>query len=280
MNQVFDFTRFRLLVARHWMENRQRYLLSLGAIAGLLILWFVFFFMMNNGTTVIRQEFQFGTYMFSLFVAGSLFASSLFAPLSSKGRGINYLSIPASHLEKLLVALLYGFVIFFICFTLVFYVVDWLVLQITNPIVAGNWKEHYPNDVFTPEPVANVFTVMDKSFDGTSVFVYILMIYFSVQSIFLAGSVFFKKFSFIKTVLAGLVIGFAYWLVMYIILISMLPEGGFRDELSGFWMRTDSGMAMVKVPHWMITACKLFFVYCIPPFLWLAAWQRLKEKEI
>lgn len=280
MNQVFDFTRFRLLVIRHWMENRQRYLLSLGAIAGLLILWFVFFFMMNNGTTVIREEFQFGTYMFSLFVAGSLFASSLFAPLSSKGRGINYLSIPASHLEKLLVALLYGFVIFFICFTLVFYAVDWLILQITNPIVASNWKEHYPTDVFTPEPVTNVFTVMDQRFDGTPAFVFILMVYFSVQSVFLAGSVFFQKFSFIKTVLAGLVIGFAYWLVMYIILISMLPDGGFRDELSGFWIRTDSGMAMVKVPHWMITACKLFFVYCIPPLLWLAAWQRLKEKEI
>jgi len=280
MNQVFDFTRFRLLVTRHWMENRQRYLLSLGAIAGLLILWFVFVFLMEKGSSAPREDFQFGTYYFALFISGSLFASSLFAPLSSKGKGINYLSIPASHLEKLLVAILYGFVIFFICFTLVFYAVDLLMLQIMNPIAAGNFKPYDPDNVFKPEPLVNVFTLEEKPVDGTPVVVYLLMSYFAVQSAFMAGSVFFKKFSFIKTVLAALVIGFAYWLVMYIILLSLLPDGGFRNELTGFWVRTEDDMAVVKVPHWMITACKVFFVYCIPPFLWLASWHRLKEKEI
>lgn len=280
MNQVFDLTRFRLLAARHWMENRQRYLLSLGAIAGLLVLWFVFIFLMGEGRRSPDTGFQTGTYYFALFVAGSLFASSLFSPLASKGRGINFLSIPASHLEKLLVALLYGFIIFFICFTVVFYAVDWLMLQIMNPVAAGNFKPYAPADVFKPEPLANVFRFDVNRIDGTPLVVYILMSYFAVQSAFMAGSVFFKKFSFIKTVLAVLVIGFAYWLVMYIILLSLLPEGGFRNELATFWVRANGEMAIVNVPAWMITACKVFFVYCIPPFLWLASWHRLKEKEI
>lgn len=280
MNQVFDFTRFRLLVIRHWMENRQRYLLSLGAIAGLLILWFVFIFLMGEGRWSPEPDFQTGTYYFALFVAGSLFASSLFAPLASKGKGINYLSVPASHLEKLLVSLLYGFIIFFISFTVVFYAVDWLMLQIMNPIAASNFKPYDPTEVFKPQPLANVFRFDVNRIDGTPLVIYILMGYFAVQSAFMAGSVFFKKFSFIKTVLAVLVIAFAYWLVMYIIIVSMLPEGGFRDELAYFRIRAEGNTGSVKVPAWMITACKVFFVYCITPLLWLASWYRLKEKEI
>lgn len=42
MNQVFDFKRWLFLVGKHWGENRKRYLLSLVALAALMIIWYIF----------------------------------------------------------------------------------------------------------------------------------------------------------------------------------------------------------------------------------------------
>lgn len=279
MNQVFDFTRFRLLMARHWAENRLRYLMSLGAVAGLLLLWFIFAFLMERGTSAAGEDFQRATYYFGLFLTGSLFASSIFAPLGSKGKGINYLSIPASQFEKILVAFLYAVVIFFICYTAVFYAIDFLMLKVTNPIAEGNFKPYYIGHKFVPEPLANMY--YKASFDEVPVFYYLLMCYFGIQSAFVAGSVFFNKFNFIKTVLTMLVLGFLFWLVMYVVVLTMMPEGHFSNEdLTGYLVVSEQGSAQVKIPVWMVMGSKLFYLYGLTLFLWLASWRRLNEKEI
>ncbi len=44
-------------------------------------------------------------------------------------KGISYLLLPASTLEKLLAAILYGVVLYFICYTAVFYIVDFVMVQ-------------------------------------------------------------------------------------------------------------------------------------------------------
>ncbi len=42
MNQSFNFSRWRLLVAKHWAEHRRLYSLSLVAVAALILGWFIF----------------------------------------------------------------------------------------------------------------------------------------------------------------------------------------------------------------------------------------------
>lgn len=285
MNQVFDFSRFRLLMARHWMENRQRYLLSLGAIAGILVLWFIFIFLMEGCEEAADVDVQRSTFFTILIITGCLFASTMFTPLSSKSKGINYLSVPASQFEKLLVAILYAVVIFFLCYTIIFYAVDFLMLQIMNPIAKSNWQPADPAHLFQPEPLANVFMLEKLNYSSPQnevpVLIYLLLSYFALQSAFLAGSVFFRKFCFIKTFIALLLLGFIYWLLMYLFFTAILPEGSFMNgQLDLFAVRTDTGLARINIPSWLINGGKFFFLYGFPPLLWLATLKRLNEKEI
>ncbi len=123
MNQVFSFSRWWKLVTLHWIVNCKRYLLALLAIAGLLAAWFGFVIAMNRQGELFLF-FQFAAYFVGLFFVGCFYASTLFSDLNSKPEGINYLSVPASHLEKLCCAIFFGVLLFFVAFTLIFYLVD------------------------------------------------------------------------------------------------------------------------------------------------------------
>src|SRR4051794_17424029 len=107
MNQVFNAGRWSLLVGKHWSENRKQYSLALVAIAGLQLLWFIIM-LGSRGNPMIEPSMQVATYYFGLFVVGCIYGSMLFADLGSKTRGLNYLVVPASQLEKLLCALFYA----------------------------------------------------------------------------------------------------------------------------------------------------------------------------
>src|SRR6218665_1210883 len=107
MNQLFSFSRWLLFVRKHWAENRKKYLLGLLALAGIIVVWFVFNVLLSPSDSMDRTT-QYGTYFVGLFLVGCLYASTLFSDLSSKSKGINYLAVPASHLEKLFTALLFG----------------------------------------------------------------------------------------------------------------------------------------------------------------------------
>src|SRR5687768_16034304 len=109
MNNVFDWNRFLWLISKHAHENKGRYLWMLGAAAALMFLWYLFIFFADSHRP-IEAEMQIVTYYFGLAIGGCLYASLQFSDLASKPKGIHYLMLPASHLEKVLTALLYSVV--------------------------------------------------------------------------------------------------------------------------------------------------------------------------
>jgi cation transport ATPase len=115
MNQKFSFRRWRLLVAKHGAENKNRYLISLIALTGLLYMWFVFV-MKTDQHHPLAPGLQEITFYFSLFLVGPFYATQFFKEIHSRTKGINYLMLPASSLEKLLCGLFYTLFIFFIAF--------------------------------------------------------------------------------------------------------------------------------------------------------------------
>ena len=206
MNQSFDAGRWWLLVGKHWSENRKKYTLSLIAIAGLLLLWFLVI-LFTDGYWGINSSMQSATYYFGLFLVGCLYGSMLFADLGSKTRGLNYLVVPASHLEKLLCSLFYGVLIFFVCYTSIFYIIDSAIVKAATAVQYSHWLQHHTTgDVFNPQKIFNVFYQPEHSRDP-EVLVYVLLFYFVIQAAFITGSVYFAKFSFIKTIIAALLIG-------------------------------------------------------------------------
>ena len=270
MNQFFSFKRFTLLALKHWADNKKRYGLSVVAFIGLLITWFVFTMLTEFDDKPMGKGAQMATFFLSLFAVGTFYASQYFSDLGSRSKGINFLLVPASAFEKLLCSLLYSVVLFFVVFTAAFYLVDFLMVAIVNSL-PGTEKTN----------VINVFkvTILRFNRDATINF---LLFFFSIQSAFLLGSVYFEKYSFIKTIICGFIAGFVLFCMMYFFYEQLLPNGDFhRGFLTSYRVHVDGvNDHLVQVPGWIGEVFRFLVMYAVAPFLWIVTYYRLKEKQV
>ena len=281
MNQVFDFKRWLLLVGKHWSENRKKYLLSLVAIVALLVIWYSFVLLVERHNPY-PEEMQVATYYIGMAIAGCLFGSLFFSEAASGPKAMHFLSVPASALEKLLVALLYGVILFFICYTLIFYLVDFIMVKIANGLAERYWAEHDPSRVWRRFKVINVFAKpFGAGADVPNVYFYFLVIYINLQSAFVLGSVYFPGYSFIKTCISLLIIFLFVVFYMMFLSDSIMPRGGFVDGFFAYRISENGEMQRgAMLPSWIAKLFKLLIMYGFLPIFWFAAYFRLKEKEV
>ncbi|HVZ55583.1 MAG TPA: hypothetical protein VG870_02905 [Chitinophagaceae bacterium] len=282
MNEIFSFTRWFRLVRKHGAGHGRKYLLGLLAVTGIILIWFLFLVLMQ-GYQPLSWPVQVGTYFVVLFMVGCLFGSSLFSDLASRPRGINYLALPASQLEKTLCALLYGVVLFFITYTLVFYLADVIMVKVANSVTYARWlKNHMPDEVYRPQQVVNVFTdMLEDRHDRPNPNVMALLFFFSIQAAYILGSVYFSRFSFIKTTVSLLVLSLFIILFLAKLLGAFMPDGHFLDGLNQYSVSTSgSEEQVILLPDWVNTVFWAFVRYAMAPLLWLTTYYRVREKEI
>lgn len=281
MNQVFDFQRWLLVVGKHWGENRKKYLLSLVALVALLLIWYLFIIMIERQMP-FSEEMQISTYYIGMAIVGCLFGSLLFAEVASGPKAMHFMSVPASIVEKVLCAFLYGIVLFFICYTVIFYLVDFTMVKLSNGYLEQYWKERDSSYVFRATEVANVFTKpTGEGPDVPPIFFYFLVMYINVQSAFILGSIYFPGYSFIKTCIALLVALLVVIFYMANILDGFMPPGHFGNGFFTYVLQ-ENGAAIhgATLPQWMQYTIKFLLMYGFLPLLWLATYFRLKEKEV
>jgi hypothetical protein len=277
MNAVFNLNRWLLYTGKHWNENKKKYLLSLGAIGGLLILWYSFL-MLVNGDHPLSRDIQVVTYYVGLFLTGCLYANLLFSDLSEGPKAISYLLLPVSLLEKLLTALLYGVIFYFICYTIIFYLVDIPMIKLSNEMLRSKAADAhiYPYSI---SKVVNVF--VDPDHGGENINYYVLLLYFAIQSIFLLGSVYFVRFQYIKTLVSGLIVFLILVFFVHKVIESFMPHGGFIKPFTVYRIYSvTKGELMVELPEWLSSILLFLIKYSLAPCLWVVAYFRLKEKEV
>ena len=276
MNAVFDLKRWSLYLGKHWNENKRRYLLSLAAVGGLLVLWYSFL-MIVNPENPMGLRMQVVTYYVGLYLTGCLFASMIFNDLSDGPKAIHYLLTPASAMEKLLTAIVFGVVLFFIGYTIVFYAVDFIMLKISNGVVSTYLERLHR----APRPSQELLNVFISDARGEEFLFYILLIFFAVQSMFLLGSVYFVKNQYIKTLVSGLVVFLFMVFFIHKVMGSFMPDGSFFEPFTVYrvW-NTNIGEAMIKLPEWFSSILLFLTKYTLAPCLWVVAYVRLKEKEV
>jgi hypothetical protein len=287
MNQVFDFTRWGLLVRKHWGDNRNKYALSLGAIAALLLLWYGFLILVD-GRGVMRHDGQIVTYYVGLFLTGSLYASLLFSDLANKPKALNFLSVPASHLEKVLCMALYCVLIYFVCYTVIFYAVDFIMIKVNNAVQLADWEKarfRTPGSVFKPQTIANVFYNFDPNSTRNpfNTLTFVLLLFFAVQSAYALGSIYFPAYSFIKTTISLLLLILFFIFLVTKVLSPILPVGGFNGPLTEFNLKGPNnqwGWRVIQLPSWTDDVFFGFFKFVVAPVFWLITYFRLKEKEV
>lgn len=282
MNQIFSLNRWLLIIRKHWSENQKKYTLGLLALTGIMIVWFIFNIIMQP-YDAMDDTIQYGTYFVGLFIVGCLYGSTLFSELSSKPKGINYLSVPASHFEKTLSALLYGVVVFFVCYTVIFYVADFIMVKIANAVSYAYWEKHHSDgQAFSPRKVVNVFWGNERAgrVSINIAFLFILA-YFAIQSAFILGSVYFEKFSFIKTALALIAVFLFIIVFTNKVLGSFTPSGSFNDGFSIYHLYgTGDTDKIIRLPEWINSIVLFLLKYAFAPVFWIVTYFRLKEKEI
>jgi hypothetical protein len=249
--------------------------MSLGAVGGLLVLWYSFVMIVDKSNPLIANM-QAITYFVGLFLTGCLFASMQFNDLGDGPKGIAYLLVPASLFEKLLTALLFSVVLYFICYTAVYYVVDFIMVKVSNSMMLARFEDHKSGS-YSPQEIINVFV---SPFSSVNLFFYVLIIYFSIQSIFLLGSVYFAKYSYIKTLIWGLIVFLVLVFWEHKIVESFMPHGSFYLPFTKYRVTENGKDLMVRLPEWMSSIMLFLMMYTLPPILWIVTYFRLKEKEV
>jgi hypothetical protein len=259
---------------KHWADNKKRYGLSILAFIGLLITWFVFTMLTGMDDIPMGKEAQQVTFFLSLFAVGTFYASQYFRDLGSRAKGINFLLVPASAFEKLLCSLLYTVLLFFALFTAGYYLVDLLMVTIANALPGAD-------KLGEKTSVINVFKIIIVRFNRDST-INFLLFFFSVQSAFLLGSVYFEKYSFIKTIISGFVACFILFCFMYFFTEHLLPDGDYpMGFLTAYRVYVDGvNDPLVQVPRWIGEVFRFAIMYGVAPFFWLVTYFRLKEKQV
>jgi hypothetical protein len=131
MNQHFNLTRFTRLLRKHTAEHVTSYALGAAVLLGgmLIVMGFITFLNSNR----LNPQMQAVFFTIFLLAAGSYFTSTVMAQYGAGRQAALALTLPASQLEKFLVAWLFSLPIFLVVFGVAFYLADWLILHVMSP---------------------------------------------------------------------------------------------------------------------------------------------------
>lgn len=181
MNQTFEIRRFSLLLKLHLHEHLKSYLLGTGVLFGV---WLIV--LLPNAAKIsgfYESVYKNHGTLFGVLStgAGAWFASESFRMVSTPVRGIPFLTLPASQLEKFLVALLM-LLLFIPVFLGVFYTAEGICFSIINARLPQGSPRYELLDLLGPH--------MDP---------YMRYLALATLAFFLLGSIYFPKLPFVKT---------------------------------------------------------------------------------
>ncbi len=265
MDNIFSFSRLGLLIKKQWYDNSRLYILSALALIGLLILIFTIWWLVNKYDYRFTEASTNIIFLIVLFVSGLVFASTTFAMLGDKAKGIYWLGVPATTLEKLVCGFFYSCVVFIALYIASF----WLIKHITFLLIELNPQNELirtsENDIFERVVTPNL-----------------LYTFFALQALFMLGSVYFEKFSFIKTVLIILFIGFLFIMFTMLLGHNLLPRNFGARGFSEFRVYDDNyeGSRIYRLAGWIGDLIESLAKFIWVPVFLTVAYFRLKEKEI
>jgi magnesium-transporting ATPase (P-type) len=257
-----------LVVRKYWFENSRQFILILLATAAFFVLWMGVHLSFGN-PNLLREEIQIAYFFTGLFLAGCLSAGIHFSSLGAKPTAIHYLLTPASSKEKFFCALLFGVLLFFAGYVMVFYAVDSVAVSIANLKFNTHWK------------IANLL-VMDsyenRLFDGP--YSNLLYFYFVAQAFFLLASIYFSKNGLFKAIVG---VGILWVIVIFIVMsfFASFPPGVIIKSIGEYSVLEQSGLLRTIAISPAVTAIVLiFYKFMITPLLWYCAYLRLEEKHL
>jgi hypothetical protein len=258
MNQLFSPRRFWLLLRLHYAENGRNYLISSGVLVGLMLLLMtpILFSKVHSQLLSILHILALFT---CVLLGGSLMSSMAFLPYSSPSKGIPALMVPASRLEKFLVAWLF-YILLAVFFLLLFWTLHVRFIEIANQRLPPNGPEYHP----IPKDPATFLTYL----------------FFLIQAGVFLGSIYFPKYAYVKSAAALMATGLFAFVFNYLLANHFLSYPNFLVTYPfTSWDFVHLKRYVVEFPE---TTGRLIWVFLVLLLvsLWGVAFVRLKEKEL
>ena len=247
---LFEPKRFLLLLRNDLMTHFKTSLIIIGSIIGALS-FLVFLANFNGSLSRLHLE----SFKLVIIPGGYLLTAASFRFLHEKNRSSFYLTLPASHIEKLLSRLVLTTIGFVVGVSALYYVFS-LLASGASVFING---DSLP--VFNPFEHGNIV---------------LISFYWITQSVFLLGAIHFRSHHFIKTI-------FSLWLFIAVIIIFTIGVVWLAFDVSLFgynqiYHLKQLGLGDMSQPVFRIM--KMLIVYGIAPFFWLISYLKLKEYEV
>ena len=251
MHQYFDFTRFGRLLRKHTTEHFLTYLLGAAVLLGGMLVVMGFLSYLSGGISRLGQGV-----LFILFLLGasSFFTSTVLGQFGAGSRAALALTLPASQLEKYLVAWLFSLPIFLVVFVGDFYLADWLVLSLSRG----------------ESTLLNVFS-------SSEITLSVVVAYLLLHGVALYGSIAFRQQQFIKTAFLFFAVAIVIGIINYQIMKGVIgPDFKMALPLGSVNLSTGPALTLPKEQEQKLLLPLLTLI----PLLWLAAYARLTEKQL
>jgi hypothetical protein len=252
MNTTFSFNRLGLLIKRYFVENRQRELSFWGIVI-------VVFMLMHQNVSV---EIFF-------YIAGFIFAARMFKIFAYTPGGMHYLLIPATHLEKLVTTIFLSTFYYLIMLLITYSIGTLLGTELGNAIFGT--QHDLSLSLFQMD---SVNSTMNYSGIRQVNFLDFLLGFALTQSIFLLGSVYFKRNAVGKTFLT--LISFAFVIGLIELVIFKVSFGSYHLNGQSLDVNFTSGDDVFAGFKLILKTIK----YLLIPFFWIVTYFRLTEKQV
>lgn len=254
MNQHFNLGRFGRLLRQQVQAHLGSYALQIAVLLGIMLL-------VIGGLSYLQHEPPppSGQQIFLLLFllgAGGYFASVVLAEYGQGSRAALALLLPASQLEKFLVAWLLSGPLFLVVFLADFYLADWLIVS-TSPRAE----------------LLNVFAERSTWLD-------LLQAWTLVHAIWLWGSIYFRKQQFVRTAFvlfgAGVLVSVANFRALKALVTTKVA---FALPFGTPHLVDNNSSLSLSLPDAQ-TAWLTWLPLALVLLLWATAYVRLTEKQL
>ncbi len=283
-----SFTRIGLLMKKQFMEDKKLYLFGVLAMMGIMSIIFLATIASRDGFQIESQGVFFGVGLISF---GCLFTLTLFSKLDRSKETIQLFTLPASMLEKLICAIVYGVFLF----PLVYLITIYPLLRLANVL-----------DVAYMGHINKAY-----SFNLNILHVVFLTIFYVLQALVLLLSVTFKEYKIVKSIVLICSLAFGSIFLYPRIVSQFLPTSFIKPialKVKTFEENRLKSIQMLKVTETFTNRDshspysegryfsnsrhaslqvpfnqKVWFyilLYLSVPVMWFITWLRLKEWEV
>ncbi len=263
MNNTFNIKRFGKLLKKTLLERPMNTYGFTGLVLAVTLILYALLKTLSGFDMAQRLTFFVG------IAGGSFFlASFIFGYFSSNASGSSFLTLPASHFEKWLCAVLITGVLYPLIF-LVFY-----------RIIDSSFVAIYHNGIDTTSPFYKQQYERVYVFDLTGIIARnIYIMFFIYTGAMLLGALYFNKAAVIKVALvlcAVFIFAFGLNWLMAIGLFGSIEDAAPFNHVA---MRAGKEIGSIELPSLTGKIFLYAIIVVFPAILWLLSFTRLREKE-